>query len=80
MKQMAKGLAAETKTPTKADSEPAAGPKRELDKELQSLKWNPVRFWPARRGQSPKNSSLCVHSAQLLSHAEFRVDRGLFLR
>lgn len=40
MKQMAKGLAAETKTPTKADSEPAAGPKRELDKELQSLKWN----------------------------------------
>jgi len=40
MKQMAKGLAAETKTLTKADSEPAAGPKRELDKELQSLKWN----------------------------------------
>ena len=36
--------------------------------------------WPARRGQSPKIPSLCVHSAQLLSHAEFHVDRGLVLR
>lgn len=41
MKQMAKGLAKETKPSADIDGEPAVGPEgKSIEKELQSLKWN----------------------------------------
>jgi hypothetical protein len=41
MKQMARGLAKETKPSADSDGEPAAGPEgKSIEKELQSLKWN----------------------------------------
>src|SRR6202011_1687240 len=42
----------------------------------------PFHFWPARRGQSPRISWLCVLfcTVIIISHAEIPVDRELFLR